>query len=82
MLVRVSFFVLLLSVTLHSHFFVYFEDFAPRKQLDIFSFTSQSEVEKFQITTDRVLGGATVCSFSQKQYKEFCSGAQRTKHAH
>lgn len=49
-------------------------DFAPMKQVDVFNFTTAEDVNRFQITTDRVIGGRTACAFSLKPYKSFTAG--------
>lgn len=49
-------------------------DFAPLPSLDIHTFGSPDDMSKFQITTDRVLGGRTDCTFSLKPYAHFTAG--------
>jgi hypothetical protein len=44
------------------------------KHLDAYTFTSPEDMDKFQITTDKVLGGNTTCSFVMKPYAHFASG--------
>jgi hypothetical protein len=50
-------------------------DFAPMPALDLFSFAGADDVARFQVTTDRVLGGASDCTFSLKAYRHFSVGS-------
>ena len=49
-------------------------DFAPMPSMELFSFRGADDVARFQVTTDRVLGGRSSCSFSLKSYANFTSG--------
>lgn len=42
--------------------------------LELFSFRGADDVARFQVTTDRVLGGRSTCSFSLKSYANFTTG--------
>jgi NADH dehydrogenase [ubiquinone] 1 alpha subcomplex assembly factor 1 len=48
-------------------------DFAPMESLDLLDFTRDGDVGRFQVTTDRVLGGQTSCSLTLKRYGGFTS---------
>jgi NADH dehydrogenase [ubiquinone] 1 alpha subcomplex assembly factor 1 len=48
-------------------------DFAPMESLDLVDFSRSVDVARFQVTTDRVLGGQTSCALTQKRYATFSS---------
>jgi NADH dehydrogenase [ubiquinone] 1 alpha subcomplex assembly factor 1 len=49
-------------------------DFAPLHHLEVHSFANGEDIGRFQVTTDRVLGGATDASLSVKPYANFTAG--------
>ena len=49
-------------------------DLVPLQKLNLFRFQSGEDVERFQVTTDKVLGGQSTASLSVKPYKHFSSG--------
>lgn len=48
----------------------------PVKKHVIHRYQTADDIDRYQVTTDRVLGGHTSCSFSLKQYEFFSSGAR------
>jgi NADH dehydrogenase [ubiquinone] 1 alpha subcomplex assembly factor 1 len=49
-------------------------DFAPMPSMELYSFGGAADISRFQVTTDRVLGGRTACAFSLKEYAHFTAG--------
>lgn len=49
-------------------------DLLPSKFVPVFRFSHEFDMERFQITTDSVLGGSTRASFSLKKYDAFQAG--------
>lgn len=49
-------------------------DFAPLQTLELYTFARAEDVGRFQVTTDRVLGGRTAASFARKEYAGFAVG--------
>lgn len=49
-------------------------DFSPMESYQVYSFNSPADIQRFQVTTDRVLGGRSDCSFTLKQYSNFSAG--------
>ena len=49
-------------------------DFSPMEFLELHSFREGSDLQKFQVTTDTVLGGRSTSSFTLKPYKTFTAG--------
>lgn len=49
-------------------------DFAPLPSLDLHTFATPDDMARFQVTTDRVLGGRTECGFGLKAYTHFVGG--------
>lgn len=50
-------------------------DFAPMPSLELMSFSTADDISRFRVTTDRVLGGASDCSFALKAYRHFSVGS-------
>ncbi len=46
-------------------------DLAPLASTDVFTFRSAEDIERFQVTTDRVVGGRTEAVLRLKPYKSF-----------
>ena len=49
-------------------------DFAPMETLDLHTFSPGTDMGRYQVTTDAVLGGRSTSSFSLKQYEHFSAG--------
>ena len=49
-------------------------DFAPMPSQELLSFSGAEDISRFTVTTDRVLGGASDCSFALKAYRHFSVG--------
>ncbi len=41
----------------------------------VYTFAGAEDIARFQVTTDKVLGGRTECSFSLKAYSTFRAGS-------
>jgi hypothetical protein len=46
-------------------------DLLPAKFVPVYRFTNETDIEKFQVTTDTVLGGSTKATFALKKYDAF-----------
>lgn len=49
-------------------------DFAPMSTLDLHTFGAGTDMSRYQVTTDSVLGGRSTSSFVLKRYEHFMSG--------
>ena len=49
-------------------------DFLPMETLDLHMFRGQGDLDKFQVTTDTVLGGRSTSSLTLKPYEGFTAG--------
>ena len=49
-------------------------DFAPMETLDLHTFGAATDMSRYQVTTDSVLGGRSVSSFTLKHYTHFSAG--------
>jgi Complex I intermediate-associated protein 30 (CIA30) len=58
------------------YFCFFLADLFPASSYDVHRFERSDDIDKFQVTTDRVLGpqGHTECSFTLKPYKNFSAG--------